>query len=101
MADTGRMSVEATRDVVQRYLAADHGDLSMLSPDVVFRVMATGDEHRGPQGVQAMLDFFYHQAFDATAQTRHFVAGEGVALLEAEFVGRHTGNFAGVEPTGK
>jgi len=101
MTDGGRMSAEATREVVQRYLDADHGDVSMLSPDVVFRVMATGQEHRGPDGVQAMLDFFYHQAFDATARARHLVIGEGVAVLEAEFVGRHIGEFAGVEATGK
>jgi predicted ester cyclase len=101
MANDGPMSIEATRDVMQRYLAGDHGDLSMLSPDVVFRVMATGEEHRGPDGVQAMLDFFYHRAFDATANTRHFVVGEGVAVLEADFVGRHIGEFAGVAPTDK
>lgn len=101
MTGNGSMSVEATRDVMQRYLSGEHGDLSMLAPDVVFRVMATGDEHRGPEAVQAMLEFFYHHAFDATAKTRHFVVGEGVAVLEADFVGRHIGEFAGVAATDK
>lgn len=101
MSGTERMSVEATREVMQRYLSGEHDDLSALSPDVVFRVMATGDEHRGPEGVQAMLDFFYHRAFDASAQTKHFVVGEGIAVLEADFVGKHIGEYAGVAPTGK
>ena len=101
MTDSGHMTVEATREVMQRYLAGDHDDHSALSPDVVFRVMATGEERRGPQAVQAMLHFFYHQAFDAGAKTRHLVVGEGVAVLEAEFVGRHIGEFAGVAPTGE
>jgi predicted ester cyclase len=52
------MSVEQTRDVVQRYWNADHGDINT-------------------------------------------VFGEGVAVLEADFVGRPIGEFAGVPATGK
>jgi predicted ester cyclase len=48
-----------------------------------------------------MLDWFYHVAFEATAETKNIVVGEGIAVLEAEFVGRHIGDFAGVPPTGK
>ena len=42
MAIDRGMSVEQTRDVMNRYAAGDHGDLTMLSDDVVFRVMGTG-----------------------------------------------------------
>jgi len=95
------MSVEQTREVIKRYADAEHGDVSMMAPDVVFRIMATGQEHRTPEGVVGMLDYFYHVAFDATAETKNMIVGEGIAALEADFVGRHIGEFAGVPPTGK
>jgi steroid delta-isomerase-like uncharacterized protein len=101
MAIDRRMSVEQTRDIMNRYATAEHGDLTMLADDVVFRVMATGDEHRTPAGVRAMLDWFYHVAFDARAELRNLIVGEGVAFAEADFVGRHIGDFAGVPATGK
>jgi predicted ester cyclase len=95
------MSVETTRDTVMRYLNSEHGDLSMLAPDVVFTIMATGDEHRTPQGVQGMLDYFYHVAFDAVAKPRTMLFGEDNALLEAEFVGKHVGEFGGIPATSR
>lgn len=95
------MSVEATREVIERYIASNHSDLSAMAPDVVFRVMATGQEATGPEGVAALLEYFYHVAFDAQAEPRNLVVGEGVAALEADFVGKHIGEFAGVAPTGK
>ena len=101
MANDARMTVDRTREVFERYAAADHGDVTELSDDVVFRVMGTGDEYRTPQGVKGMLDWFYHVAFDARAEVRNTIIGEGIAVLEADFVGRHIGEFAGVPLTGK
>jgi len=95
------MDVARTREVVQRYLDGGHSDVSLLADDVVFRVMATGQEHRTQEGVKAMLDFFYHVAFDARAETKHVIVDDGIAVLEADFVGRHIGEFAGVPATGK
>lgn len=96
------MSVESTRDVVTRYVNSDdHGDLSMMANDVVFTVMATGNEHHGPDGVAALLRFFYHIAFEAHAETRRMIFAEDNAVLEADFVGKHIGEFAGVPATGK
>lgn len=63
--------------------------------------MSTGEEHRGPEAIRAMLDYFYHQAFEADAHPRNLVVGEGTAAGEWDFVGRHTGEFAGVPATGK
>lgn len=96
-----RMSVEETREVFDRYASSEHSDVSMMSPDVVFRVMATGQEFRTPEGVLGMLNWFYHGAFEARAEERARLVGEGVAAVEADFVGRHTGEFAGVPATGK
>jgi steroid delta-isomerase-like uncharacterized protein len=95
------MSVERTRELITRYIESQHTDLSMMAEDVVFTNMATGDEHRGPEGVRAMLDYVYHVAFDARAETRSMIFAEGNAVLEADFVGRHIGEFAGIPATGK
>jgi steroid delta-isomerase-like uncharacterized protein len=95
------MTVQRTRDAVERYLNSAHSDLSMMAEDVVFTAMASGDEHRGVEGVKRMLEYVYHQAFDAKAETRNRIYAEDHAVLEGYFVGKHIGTFAGVEATGR
>lgn len=95
-----RMTVDETRSVMERYLASGHTDFEIMAPEAVFTVMATGDEYRGPEAIGAMLGYFYHGAFEATAEARNVVYGEGHAIGEWDFVGRHTGEFAGVPATG-
>jgi steroid delta-isomerase-like uncharacterized protein len=95
------MSVDSTREVVTRYVRSGHTDLSMMADDVVFTMMATGEEHRGPDGVREMIKYVYHTAFDAQAETRNLIVADGHAVLEADFVGRHIGEFAGVAATNR
>jgi steroid delta-isomerase-like uncharacterized protein len=73
----------------------------MMADDVVFTHMATGEEHHGPEGVLQMLHYFYHIAFDADAVTRNTIFADGKAVLEADFVGNHIGEFAGIPATNK
>ena len=72
-----------------------------MADEVVFTVMATGQEHKGPEGVLGMLNYFYHVAFDATAETRLTLFGESSAMIEGDFVGKHIGEFAGVAATNR
>ena len=95
------MSVESTRAVVERYIKSGHTDLSIVADDVVFTNMATGDEYRGHEGIRQMLHYIYHVAFDATAEQRNLIVGESQAVFEADFVGKHLAEFAGVPATGK
>lgn len=95
------MSIERTREVMFRYWDSDHKDVSMMADDVVFTHMATGDEHRGPDGVRRLLDYMYRQAFDATAEIRSRICTEDQAVVEGEFVGTHIGEFAGIPATGR
>jgi steroid delta-isomerase-like uncharacterized protein len=95
------MSIESTRETMMRYFKSEHSDVSMMAEDVVFTVMATGQEHQGCDGVLAMLNYFYHIAFDATATTRTVLFGENNAMVEGDFVGKHIGEFAGIPATGK
>jgi steroid delta-isomerase-like uncharacterized protein len=97
----GNMSIESTRAVMTRYFASQHSDVSIMADDVVFTVMATGQEHRGRDGVSQMLNYFYNVAFKATAETHLTLFGDTNAMVEGDFVGRHVGDFAGVPSTGK
>ena len=96
----GQMSVEATEAVFDRYLAGDGEDLSMLAEDVVFRIMATGEEHRGREGVARLFATFYEQRFNAEAALVSRVVGPGRVAAEWLFVGTHIGEFDGVAATG-
>ena len=48
-----------------------------------------------------MLQFIYHVAFEAHAETRNIIINETNAVLEGDFVGKHIGEFAGIAPTNK
>ena len=95
------MSVASTREVMMRYFNSEHSDVSAMADDVVFTIMATGQEHSGPEGVLGMLNYFYHIAFDATAETKNTIFADGQAVFEGDFVGKHIGEFIGVPATNK
>ena len=94
------MSADNVRALLTRFIESDHQDLTVLADDVVYTNMATGEEHRGHDGAKKMLHYIYHVAFDGRAEVRNLICGESHAVLEAIFVGRHTGEFAGVPATG-
>lgn len=95
------MSLESTRKIMTSYFESQHSDVSMMAEDVVFTIMATGQEHRGPEGVMQMLQYFYHIAFEATAEANNLIFADGQAVWEGDFVGKHVGEFAGIPATGK
>ncbi len=95
------MSIESTGRTMTRYFESEHTDVSMMTDDVVFTIMATGQEHLGKEGVLGMLDYFYRIAFDARAETKNVVIADQQAVVEGDFVGKHIGEFAGIRPTGK
>lgn len=95
------MSAESTRKILDKYFKSEHSDVGLMAADVVFTVMATGQEYRGREAILGMLDYFYHGAFQATAELKNMVVGDGTAITEWDFTGKHTGEFAGVPATDK
>ena len=91
------MSVESTRAVVERYLG-DHA-VEVLAQDVVFTMMGSGQQFRGPEAVEAMIDGFYHGTFEARADARSLMVGDGHAVLEADVVGRLRLPLGEIEPS--
>ena len=94
-------TLDSTTVVMTQYLNAHHTDVSMMADDVVFTIMATGQEHHGPNGVLQMLNYFYRIAFEADVDEKNRIFAEGKAVVEADFVGKHVGEFAGIPATHK
>lgn len=92
---------DATRAIMIRYLESNHKDLSMMAENVVFTNMATGEKHEGREAISEMLHYVYNVAFNATAEVRNLIVDHNKAVLEAEIVGKHIGEFAGIAATNK
>ena len=95
------MSVENTRKTITQYFNSNHDNLTMMADDVIFTVMATGDEHKTPEGVAQMLHYFYQIAFAADATPTNLIIDDGHAVWAGTFHGKHIGEFAGIPATGK
>ena len=93
------VSVESTRSTMEAYLK--NHDTNAVAPEAVFTVLALGQKAKGRKEINDLLDYFYHKAFDAHAKQTNLVVADGRAVLEAMFVGRHVGDFAGIKQTGK
>jgi len=93
------MSAERNRQALTAYLQ-EH-DATQLTEDAVFTDMSSGQSWEGREAIGGMLDAMYHQMFDARADVKNLIVDDEHAVLEAMFVGRHTGEFAGVPATNK
>jgi len=76
-------------------------DVQYVAEDGVFLSMNTGEETVGREAVGQMLHYIYHIAFDAKAEIRNKIITDSKAVLEIDFVGKHIGEFAGIQPTNK
>lgn len=72
-----------------------------LGDEVALTIMETGEVTHGRTFVAALLAYLHHAAFAAPPAISTLVAGASHAMVEAEFAGRHVGEFAGIPPTGR
>ena len=91
--------LSTTKENMEAYFQTH--DVKYVAEDAVFTTMNTGEETRGREDVGQMLNYFYHVAFDAKAEITNKIITEKKALLEFNFVGKHIGEFAGMQPTNK
>jgi steroid delta-isomerase-like uncharacterized protein len=97
------MSVEETEKTIRSYLEAllQGGDFaSYFADEVVWTTMETGEQIRGRQEVAGFITALHSQLFAASPELVNSTFADGVAGLEAVFVGTHTAEFAGVPATG-
>jgi predicted ester cyclase len=97
------MSLEASKRTIDSYLNAllNGGDFGQFfTDDVHWTTMETGDEIQGRDAVRDFIVALHRELFDAKPEVRSVAITDGLAALEADFVGVHTGEFAGIAPTG-
>jgi len=97
------MSVEETESTIREYLNAlqTGGDFTtFFADDVVWTTMETGEEIRGRQAVVDFIVALHTKLFDAAPEFGNVTVADGVAALEAVFVGTHIAEFAGVPAIG-
>jgi predicted ester cyclase len=86
-------------DAIGAYL--ERHDASKLREDAVFVDVTSGLRWEGREAIAGMLELMYRVAFDARMEEPRLIVGLDGAVLEATFVGRHLGEFAGVPATGR
>lgn len=97
------MADDSTREVMDGYLDAlrGGGDFGRFyAPSVVWTFMESGEQVHGREAVRALVVDLHNRAFAAHPEVRSMVVGDGVAMLEADFVGTHIGEFEGLPATG-
>ena len=93
------MHESTTRSNMEAYFKTH--DVKYIAEDAVFIDMSSGDRHQGREDIAKMLHYIYHIAFDAKASVDNYIITEDRAMIEGLFVGKHIGNFAGIEATNK
>lgn len=93
------MSIETTRETMAGYLDAlvARGAFGKyFADDVTFAAMGGGEPVKGRAAVEEYIRYLHTVAFDAQPVVKAVFNADGHATLEAEFVGRHIGEFFGV-----
>lgn len=93
------MSVVETKNTVTQFV--NEIDLTRVAEDAVFTMMADGQETRGREAIQQLVQYFYTIAFESAHETTNMVFADGYATVEGFLVGRHIGEFAGIPATNK
>ena len=84
---------------VEAYLASH--DVKYCTEDAVYTHLNTGDQYKGRDEIAGMLHYIYHVAFDARADIKNVIVTEDKAMFEADFIGKHIGEFGGLQPTNR
>jgi ketosteroid isomerase-like protein len=104
MTIENKMSVERTQATMTAYFRdlLNGGPYAQhFAEDVVVTVMWSDQVARGRDAAKQLIDYLHQQAFEAKPVLRGMLVGEGQALAEADFVAKHTGEFAGIAATGR
>ena len=98
------MPEESTARVMEAYLEDLRGRgpyKRHFSDDVVFTMVGTDIEATSPDAVEQTIKYVHRGAFEARPEVRTLVVASDRAVAELDFVGVHTGEFSGIEATGR
>ena len=96
------MSSEEVRATLGAYVDAlvARGDFSRFyTDDVEASLVGTPQRATGADGVEQMIRFMHEVAFDARPELKNMLVDDGKVAIEADFVGVHIGEFAGIAAT--
>ena len=74
-----------------------------LTDDVTLDMVGAGMSAQGREQVEGFIRYAHEQAFDGRPELKSLIVDlDGRrAAVEVDFVGRHTGDFAGIPATGR
>jgi predicted ester cyclase len=94
----------AERKVMQEYIDAlvKRADYPVyFTDDVVATFEGTDQRAVGREAAGQLIRYVHEGAFHARPELKNLLVDDGKAAIEADFVGTHTGEFAGIQPTGR
>jgi len=94
----------AERKVMQEYIDAlvKRADYPVyFTDDVVATFEGTDQRAVGREAAGQLIRYVHEGAFDARPELKNLLVDGSKAAIEADFVGTHTGEFAGIQPTGR
>jgi len=78
------------------------GDYTVyFADDIVASFEGTDQTAVGRDRAGQLIRYVHEVAFDARPELKNLLVDDGKAAFEADFVGTHTGEFAGIQPTGR
>jgi ketosteroid isomerase-like protein len=97
------MSTQDVGALLQQYFEVllARGDYARFFADDIALTLNGADERHGPSEAERAIRYMHQVAFDARPEPKGLIVSESSAAVEAEFVGRHVAEFAGVPPTGR
>ena len=72
-----------------------------FTDNVVATFEGTDQRADGRDAAGQLIRYVHEGAFDARMELKNLLADDGKAAIEANFVGTHTGEFAGLQPAGR
>ena len=98
------MSVEDTQQTMNAYIEdlLEGGPYKRhFSDDVVLAMVGTDQGAKGADDAEAWIDYLHREAFEASPELKNMIVGDGQAVGEFDFVGKHVGEFGGIAATGR
>jgi predicted ester cyclase len=98
------MSVETTQRTMDAYLQDLVGGgpyKRHFADDVVVALVGSDQSAEGPDDAEAWIDYLHREAFEARPELKNMFVADANATAEADFVGKHIGEFGGMAATGR
>jgi predicted ester cyclase len=92
-----------TMDAYLQALTARGSFADFLTDDVTLDMVGAGMTAQGRAQVENVIRYAHEQAFDGRPELKSLIVDPDGrrSAIEADFIGRHTGEFAGIPATGR